>query len=60
MLFVIQDKSKWHRWFAWYPVNVPTGIVWGGWVLRRRVSREPQIDDLYGQLPPWEWEYLAA
>lgn len=33
------EVTEWHRWFAWYPVEVQPGYwVWGEYVLRIRRS----------------------
>jgi len=35
----LQDKTAWHRWYAWHPVQVSEGgmafVVWLEWVDRR-------------------------
>ena len=48
------DPSKWHRWFAWYPVEVPGPCqhkafhIWWTWVERRGIPCPPM---------DWYWEY---
>lgn len=35
-----QECNKWHRWFAWYPVWVSSGVyVWGEYVWRKDNGR---------------------
>jgi hypothetical protein len=47
--------TKWHRWFAWYPVEISkekiTIKVWLGFVYRRCVYHNP-----YKCFRRWEYE----
>ena len=51
---------QWHRWFAWFPVRVPTKgrmsgmhMVWWTHVLRKG------SDTSWSGEPEWEWSYAS-
>jgi hypothetical protein len=38
MKFTYRKNTEWHRWFAWYPVDItPHQFVWLEWVNRKKV-----------------------
>lgn len=44
-------KREWHKWFAWYPINLGDGntIVWLDYVYRK--------NSYYGKTNVWHWIY---
>lgn len=52
--------NDWHKWFAWHPVQLPTGWAWLRTVERRRISVEVWTPIAFGyfdckEVPAWEW-----
>jgi len=51
----LQDKTAWHRWYAWHPVQVSEGgvtwVIWFEWVERREIEAEA----IYGVVPFWQY-----
>jgi hypothetical protein len=33
------DRTRWHRWFAWYPVKITCGPGRGRWAFFKNVDR---------------------
>jgi hypothetical protein len=55
-----QYLSNWHRWFAWYPVEIktlPDGSVIRAWLTT--VNRKG-TSDMWGYDVWWTWEYKEA
>ena len=42
------DRYKWHRWFAWYPVECGGAWVWLEWVETRRLAAMVGTGDMDG------------
>ena len=54
-------KKQWHRWYAWYPVRVPTYGRMSGQhrVCLVQIWRRgtPYRTGQYGEHECWSWEY---
>ena len=59
----VQDRHQWHRWLAWYPVDVSyeeDNALWIRWAWLETVERRDidSWDDGYGIGPLWEYRAL--
>lgn len=52
MRMTVNQNRRWHRWFAWYPVQV--GLQW---VWLEMVWRRGRYTDLAGKTVRWDYEH---
>lgn len=43
-------KNYWHKWFAWYPIQINNQRIWFEWVLRKEI-RMPALFSSYSTKP---------
>jgi hypothetical protein len=47
-----QDRTKWHQWFAWHPVWIPTTGDGGRWVWLETMERRiTYVRSILGSYP---------
>jgi len=54
----IRAKHRWHKWFAWYPVRVPTKGKMSGMTMvwLETIERKGFLDTSWGDYT-WSWDY---
>lgn len=55
MRWNFKNRTTWHRWFAWHPVQVERQIAWMCWVERRGVPAY----DFWEPFLQWEYRELT-
>ncbi len=54
----IQRRRLWHKWFAWHPVCLSSGIMVWLEQIERRGGFDHRKNRAFGNAP-WRWEYRS-
>ena len=57
----LNNKSKWHKWFAWHPVRIGNKLVWFEIVMRKGRYEHPDYGiDLCDIPGGWFWTHALV